>query len=312
MHKRRRDEDEKQSNYKRHRPSSRPAVHDGDRPLEGWMWNDDPPPISGPLKPFLDHTMGFFLDSVKNDELRSNHLEIEAKLGLQLLRNGTRLTPADGSFCQVLLSGPRGVRFKSGIEGAGFAKLNRLSNKWVNSSQRRADMCKVLYKHPKTIDWIYKDDLDITVRETKDAKTGQVLRLGRKLREKLHLNFLLPKMKYDCRITASAEVKVHRLPPECKEPVTLRFKDRMSYQFCEFSFDITEVKTWTRKVQDVTYLSKIDWSKIDSTWEVELEIEDCSGLKEPEARKKMAMSLWQQLIIINKALSNDQWKPGNL
>jgi len=256
--------------------------------------------------------MSFFLDSVKHDELRANHLEIEAKLGLQVTRDGVRLLPTDGSACQVLLSAPRGVRFKSGIQGKGFGRLNQFSNMWVNASHQRTDICKVLYKHPKTIDWIYKDSSNLSVRETRDMKTGQVLRYGRKIREKLHLNFLLPKMKYDCRITASAEVKLHALPGDCKQPATLRFKDRMSYQFCKLSFDITEVKTWTRSIQDVQDLRAIDWTRIDSTWEVELELDDCKELKDPTARKNMAMSLWQQLMIINKALSNEQWRPGNL
>jgi hypothetical protein len=306
MHKRYREEQE-QFNNKRHRP-----MKNEDEQPQGWMWNDNPPQIRGPLQSFLDHTMSFFLDSVKNDELRSNHLEIEAKLGLQTMRDGVRLSPADGSPCQVLLSTPRGARFKSGIEGKGFRRLNMFSNRWVNSSHKRRDICKVLYKHPKTIDWIYKDSSNCSVRETRDMKTGEILRCGRKIREKLHLNFLLPKMKYDIRITASAEVKLHALPGDCKQPSTLRFKDRMSYQFCKLSFDITEVKTWTRRIQDVQYLSEIVWSKIDSTWEVELELDDCTELKDPTARKTMAMSLWQQLMIINKALSNEQWMPGNL
>lgn len=218
-------------------------------------------------------------------------IELEAKLGLHVDEAGIRLGWPLNSECIIHSAGFH--RFKSEVDGSTFSRINHFLNTRVAASRAAsaaataasttstttangvstANQIPIQYTHTRERDlYFHIRGISPKVRVSVDTNTGKHLRAI--VKERLeNMDIYCPHLGFDFRISASkeSEIQLDKLPNDV--PEMERRKDRLSYRFDIWQFDITTVTTFDRLDSKC---QPIDAGV--TTFEIEMELADIPRL----------------------------------
>jgi hypothetical protein len=190
-------------------------------------------------------------------------------------QEGGRIDP--GVTCETEVTSRKGnnqnwFRFNADVGEQMFIRLNEKLNE--RTRNRQQGQKQVVYQHNKEVDRFYKLPWERgrkgnnNVRVTFNTKTGESRCI--KKERCSHLNIYSPSYKLDFRLSASVEKEIKLTVPLEEMHLQLeREKDRISYFFEIFSFDLTKV---TNK--------QAGENSESVTWEMEIEIRNKQLLRD--------------------------------
>ncbi|ELR23970.1 mRNA capping enzyme, beta chain, putative [Acanthamoeba castellanii str. Neff] len=175
-------------------------------------------------------------------------IEIEAKLGF-LLDKDTRERLYLPISCETEVISSN-LTFQSSVPAELFKLFNdKLNERFRAATQPDYRGKKVTYAHFREVDMFYPGQVRVTLDEAGNEK-----RIIRKKRIS-DINFHSPQSVIDFRISASTEEHVER--PHTR-PSHERQKERISYRFELFSFDLTKVEKLDRQGTSTTYEMEVE------------------------------------------------------
>ncbi|KAL6061422.1 mRNA-capping enzyme subunit beta [Balamuthia mandrillaris] len=194
------------------------------------------------------------------------NVEIEAKLGIIIDKHSNdRAHLGVGSETCVLSEGSRPwFRFQSSLSEGTFALFNRtLNQRFIDTKQPSYQGSPMKYSHFTEIDVFYNQPSDVRVTLDADRKFVKAIR-KRRLGD---LNFHCPRSPLDFRISASEEEPVPEDAIKGGRASHERKKERISYVFELYSFDLTKVQMTNNRTQAE-----------ETTYEMEIELLDMKRL----------------------------------
>eukprot|EP00743_Colponemidia_sp_Colp-15_P007740 GILK01008382.1.p1 GENE.GILK01008382.1~~GILK01008382.1.p1 ORF type:complete len:332 (-),score=50.91 GILK01008382.1:206-1165(-) len=177
------------------------------------------------------------------------HLEVEAKLGRFVYRQGGKLQLPAHSECVLVSQDSGDYRFESNVPMEYFRKLNEMLNGFVTKG-------KLKYKKTEEVDYFHGQKVRVTRDHSKQVKAAvQKQRLG-------DINIWSAGHDLlDFRISASSEQPVSEIP--AGNPTHSRIKERRSYQSDHWTIDITKVTAAQHEQSEVTYEIELELLHID-------------------------------------------------
>jgi len=175
---------------------------------------------------------------------------------------------SEGFHSEVVLDPGQNHFFQARLDQSAFANLNKRMNERVRLTQASGySGHRIKHQRIKETDKFYKDGTRVSV-----DSDGKVVRSIKKTTLK-SIDILCPTFLYDFRISANTEKPVQKPVPKL-EATHSREKDRLSYQFEFWSFDMTTV-TMRKETSEEIYFE----------FEIEFSMEGISALKTDHSSK---------------------------
>ncbi|KAJ1978896.1 mRNA-capping enzyme subunit beta [Dimargaris verticillata] len=253
------------------------------------------------------------------------NIEIEAKLGFVLAKSdGRRANLPVLSACVLFnndqahtpIAGGNWYRFESNMEQRQYQFYNDYFNQRVHDTHQSGYRdTPVNYVHTKEIDRFYPGESGPDgkpggkIRVTYDRKTDKVVNNGIVQKVRLaNLDIFSPQTPFDFRISVSTETPVAHPTTQC---FLERNKDRLSYAYGLWNFDLTYVKTSpvhqdTNDKRFRPYPTSRGNDRASTSFEVEVELRDPKRLVYEHSRLRRGDTRHQYHDIVQSLLDNVQ------
>ncbi|KAF8513759.1 CYTH-like domain-containing protein [Gautieria morchelliformis] len=206
-----------------------------------------------PVDEFIREIADFVHRLIAN---RTEHIEIEAKVGILRDESGQRLRLPVG--VETILTPDSPVfKFESNMSLIQHRHYNTMLNNLISEpSPADGPRTPLKHNHTRLVDSFYPPPKGLRerLRVTVDEKTGKVVQCIRKVRLG-DLNIYSPKRNADWRISVNLELPAQQ---PMGTPLSTRRKDRMTYthQYC--NIDLTQVQQSATHKQPATLLHELE------------------------------------------------------